>query len=586
MNFFDMRLLGFLGIKKTPPAPWKKYYKKTDINLNIQDENIYDLLHRNLENGKYYQKTAINYYGTKITYRELFDRIDEIEKKFLMLKVKKYDIVTIISANIPEALISIYALNKIGAVVNLLHPMLSTTEIKNALNSYHVKHLVVLDQVFLKIENVLDDTSVEKVIILSPSNSMKRINKILYNIINYKNSKIYLKNNDKYLSWQKFNNLTLKYQRKNNIVKKDDPALILQSGGTTGTAKGVILSNGNINALTISTTRACFDVNSSDVFLGIMPIFHGFGFAVSINDALSLGSEVVLIPTFKSKKFGELLKKFQPTFLVGVPTLFESLCMSKNMDDVSLYNLKYIISGGDSLNKEQIEKINNFLHEHGCRSNIIQGYGLTEAVAAASLDLKEISNPGTIGIPLPGIYINIFEPNTEKPVSYNSDGEICICGPTVMLGYFNNISETNKTLRYHRDGNIWLHTGDIGSMDKNGFITYKQRLKRMIISSGYNVYPNQIEEVILKHESVLSVSVVGIPHPYKIEVPKAYIVLKKGYHKNKKLLNSIKQLCENNLAYYAIPREFEFIDSLPKTILGKIDFKKLQNEGDSNEKKC
>ena len=581
MDFLDMRLLSFIGIKRIPDAPWKKYYKKEDMKYKIPDDNIYEYLSKSIKNGKYEDNIAINYFKNLITYKELLKRIDECALKFKKLGIKKYEIVTIISANIPEALISFYALNKIGAVVNLLHPLLSENEIKYALNLYKTKYLLALDITIPKINNILNDTNVFKVIILSPSNSMKKIKKFFYKIISY-NNRYHGNLDSKYMNWKQFlrieNNETLEPIKS----KRDDPALILQSGGSTGTPKGIVLSNGNINSATISALKAYPDLCNNDVILGIMPIFHGFGLEVSINDAFSVGAEVVLIPTFKSKKFDELLRKYKPTVLVGVPTLFEALTTNKNTDDLNLSNLKYVISGGDTLSKERVININNFLYDHGSRTNLIQGYGLTEAVAAVSVDLKGASHPGTIGIPWPGIYVKIFEPNTENPMPYNTDGEICVCGPTVMLGYYNNEAETNQALKFHKDGNIWLHTGDIGSMDTDGFITYKQRLKRMIISSGYNVYPSQIEEVLMQHESVLTVSVVGIPHPYKMEVPKAYIVLKKGHHKSDKLINELKELCKKNLAHYAIPKEFEFRSSLPKTIVGKVDFNELQKE---NERK-
>ena len=378
----------------------------------------------------------------------------------------------------------------------------------------------------------------------------------------------------------KENNIS--YHRK---VLKDDPALIFQSGGTTGTPKGIVLSNGNINASTIAALNAYPDLNKDDRILGIMPIFHRFGLEVSINDAFCCGAEVVLIPTFKADKFHELLIKYKPTVLVGVPTLFEALTTNEHMNKVDLSNLKYVIGGGDTLNKQRVEKINDFLHKHGSSTNMIQGYGLTEAVAAASVDLKDNSKPGTIGIPWPGIYIGIFKPNTDKQLDFDEDGEICICGPTVMLGYFNNEAETNLALRHHKDGNIWLHTGDIGSMDKDGFITYKQRLKRMIVTSGYNVYPSQIEEVLEKHEAVEAASVIGIPHPYKIEVPKAFIVLKKGYKLNEKLKEDLIKHCKKNLAKYSVPKDYEALDKLPKTIIGKVDFKKLKEQNEKEVEK-
>ena len=579
MDFLDMRLLSFIGIKKIPEAPWSKYYKKEDMKIKVPQDNIYNYLVKSIETGGYINKVAINYYNNLITYKDLLINIDECALKFKKIGIKKYEIVTIISANIPEALISFYALNKIGAVVNILHPLLSENEIKDALNLYKTKCLLALDVIIPKINNIINETKVANVIILSPSTSMKTFKKLIYKIVSY-NNRYHGFLDSKYITWKEF----IKTKNSNNLIfpksKQDDPALILQSGGSTGTPKGIVLSNGNINSATIAVKKCYPDLNSNDTILGIMPIFHGFGLEVSINDAFSVGAEVILIPTFKAKKFDELLRKYKPSVLVGVPTLFEALTTNKNTDDLNLSNLKYVISGGDTLSKKRVLKINEFLYNHGSRTNLIQGYGLTEAVAAVCVDLKGASRPGTIGIPWPGIYIKIFEPNTEKSVPYDEDGEICVCGPVVMLGYYNNEAETNQVLKFHRDGNIWLHTGDLGSMDKDGFITYKQRIKRMIITSGYNVYPSQIEEVLMKHPAVLTVSVVGIPHPYKQEVAKAYIVLKKGYFKSEKLINELKELCKKNLAYYAIPKEFEFMNSLPKTMVGKVDFNKLQEENE------
>ncbi len=585
MGIFDFRLLSFIGIKKTPKAPWSKYYKKTSMKIRLRDENIYDYMKRKMIKHHFENNIAINYFGTKITYKEFINKIDNCANKLLSIGIKKYDIVTILSANVPEALISFYALNKIGAVSNILHPLLSENEILEALNKYDTKCLIALDITLDKVNKILPKTKVKKVIVISPSNSMNILLKTLYNVKTFKTKyKIITNLSSKYMSWNKFIKIRDKDIYYDKTSLKDDPALILQSGGSTGTPKGIVLSNGNVNASTVAAINAYPDLCKDDRILGIMPIFHGFGLEVSINDAFCVGAEVVLIPTFKASEFHKLLIKHKPTVIVGVPTLFEALTTNKNMENVDLSNLKYVIAGGDTLSKKRVENINDFLHRHKAKTNMIQGYGLTEAVAAASVDLRDLSRPGTIGVPWPGIYIGIFEPNTDIELDYDTDGEICICGPTVMLGYYNNEAETNLTLKHHKDGNIWLHTGDIGSMDKDGFITYKQRLKRMIITSGYNVYPSQIEEVLMTHEAVLNVSVIGIPHPYKKEIPKAYIVLKKGYKKSEELKEELIKLCKKNLAVYSVPKEIEFIDSLPKTVVGKVDFNKLREKSIRLEK--
>lgn len=584
MGILDMKFFSLIGFKKKPNASWKKYYDKKDMNFDVPNISIYQYLKNKSLTNNYKDNIAIEYYGTKITYTEFYKNIDKVAKSFRSQGIRRGDVVTILSANTPEAVISFYALNKIGAVANMVHPLSAENEIKEALNRYSTVMLVAMDITYSKVKNIINDTEVYKTIIISAKDSMPTLMKIGYEVTQgYKVEKP--KKSEDFIYWKDFIKYGEKYSKDKvaEETKRDTPAVILHSGGTTGTPKGIVLSNGNFNAATIQSERALPDLNREDVILAIMPIFHGFGLSVSITDAFSVGAKVVLIPTFKASEFDRLLTKHKPSVLVGVPTLFEALTTNERMKDVNLSNLKYVIGGGDTLSKKRVETINKFLHEHGANTNFTQGFGMTEAVACVSFDLKFASRPGTVGIPWPGTYVQITKPGTDEPVSTGEDGEICICGPTVMLGYYNNEKETNEALHIHKDGNVWLHSGDIGSMDKDGFITYKQRLKRMIVTSGYNVYPSQIEEVIERHPAVMDSSVIGIPHPYKVEVAKAFIALKQGYRDTPKLRAEIEELCKKNLATYSIPKEYEFRKSLPKTMIGKVDFRKLQQE--NNEKR-
>lgn len=584
MSILDMKFFSLIGLNKKPKAIWQKYYNKKDMNFEVPNTSIYHYLKNKSLKYKYKNKIAIDYFGTKITYTNLYKNIAIVARSFRSLGIRKGDVVTILSANTPEALFSFYALNKIGAVANMIHPLSSENEIKDSLKRYATVMLIAMDITYNKIKNILEDTEVYKTIIISAKDSMPSLIKIGYMLTQgHKIEKP--KKNEDFLYWKDFLKFGIKYRKEkiSEITKRDTPALILHSGGSTGNPKGIVLSNGNFNAATIQSIRALPDIDSTDVVLAIMPIFHGFGLSVSISDAFAKGAKVVLIPTFKASEFDKLLTKYNPSVLIGVPTLFEALTTNERVTNVNLANLKYVISGGDTLNKIRVEKINKFLHEHGANTNLTQGYGMTEAVACISFDLKYASRPGTVGIPWPGTYVKITKPGTDEEVPIGTDGEICISGPTVMLGYYNNEKETNEALHIHKDGNVWLHSGDIGFMDKDGFITYKQRLKRMIVTSGYNVYPSQIEEILETHPAVVDSSVIGVPHPYKVEVGKAYIALKQGYKDTPKLREELLTLCQKNLATYAIPVYFEFRKSLPKTMIGKVDFRKLQQE--NNEKR-
>lgn len=584
MSIFDMKLFRFLGFKKKPKAPWKKYYSKDEMDLKVPDISLYQHFKNNM--SKYPNRIAISYYGVDITFYEFNKKIVEASKAFLNYGIRKGDVVTICMPNTPEALIAVFALNKIGAISNMVHPLSSENEIKNTIVETGSVMVLLIDVDYSKVKDSIEDTDVYKIIWVRASNSMPALMKFGYAITAGRKTKL-PKKNKKYISWNEFLKAGSNYNNKNHNleISKNDPAIMLHSGGSTGTPKSIVLSNGNFITLA-EQGRIFFDeLKVGDSCLTIMPIFHGFGLGVCVYAPLCLGIKVILVPQFKPAEFDKLLNKYNPEFVAGVPTLFEALLKipEERKKKLNLNKLKYIIAGGDSLKPSLEKSIDEFLHEHGANTRIIQGYGMSESLAAVSVELKNVYRKRSIGIPLPGCYMGIFSPD-DKEVQVGVEGEICITGPNVMLGYYNNEKETNVALHIHDDGNVWLHSGDIGVMDKDGFITYTSRLKRMIVSSGYNIYPSQIESLLEAHESVLLCSVVGVPHPYKVEVPKVYIALKKDYRKSDKLIEEYKEICKKNLPKYAIPHEFEFRESLPKTMIGKVDFRKLQQE--NNEKRA
>lgn len=573
MSIFNMKFFRFLGFKKKPNAPWSKYYSKEDMDLNIPNMSLYEYFMDNTK--KCGNLNAIDYYGTKITYKELKQKINQAAEAMLYYGVRKGDVVTICMPNTPESIIAFLAVNKIGAIANMVHPLSSENEIKHTLKETESVLLILIDMDYKKVKHIIKDTHVTKTVIVKASNSMPFLMTIGYQLKFGRKIELPSKSNKDYILWNDFTKKIDLSKKYTYVGTKNAPAVMIHSGGTTGTPKGIVLSNGNFMAL-VEQAKVVFDeLEKGDKCLSIMPVFHGFGLGVCIYTPLCLGAECIVIPKFNANEFGELLNKHHPEFVIGVPTLFEAMIKTEKIDNLNY--LKYVIAGGDTLKISLEEKINNFMHHNGANTRIIQGYGMSESLAAVALEPKHIDKKHSIGIPFPGCYMGIFDTN-DKEVKSGEEGEICISGPNVMLGYYNNEKETNLALHIHDDGNVWLHSGDLGKMDEDGFITYTSRLKRLIVSSGYNVYPAQIETLLESHEAVMACSVIGVPHPYKIEVPKAFIVLNPGYKKTDELEEELRELCKKNLAKYALPASYEYRKSLPRTLVGKVDFKKLQQE--------
>lgn len=551
----------------------EKYYPMLYSHLEYPNKMIYEHFFDSSKEHPNY--IAYEYFGKEVTYQKFIEQIEECAKALKSIGTNENDVVTICTPNMPEAIIMFYAINMIGAIANIIHPLSSENEILYALNISNSSKIITIDVSVQKIVNVLEETKLTDIIVCSPSENMKFDKRFLYWLS--KGRKQELPECDLIITWSEFLSLGQGYSG-NYIVKKDknDPAVILYSGGSSGKPKGILLSNLNFNALAMQAKEIVMP-KPKEVILCIMPIFHGFGLGVCLHATLCDGMKCVLIPSFNYKTFRKLIKKYHPNFLVGVPTLFEGLLSSKFKKD-ELSCITNIISGGDTMSPDLKSRIDDFLSRHGSSAKVRVGYGLTECTAATCLTIPTEMRDHCIGIPFPDIECKIVKVGTHSEVLPNVDGEICFSGPTVMIGYINDTKETMQTLRKHDDGKIWLHTGDIGYKDNEGMVFFRQRLKRIIISSGYNLYPSYIESIIDKHPAVNASVVIGIDHPYKVQVAKAFIVLNEGYKPNNETLNSIKAFCEKSIAKYSLPYEYEFRDNIPKTKIGKVDFSELEKE--------
>lgn len=565
-----------LNKKNNIKTPWLKYYKEgVPAHLNYPKGTMVGYFLEAV--ARYPENIAIEYYGRTYTYRAFYEMIRDTAKSLKSQGVKEGDTIAICMPNTPEAILMFYAANMVGALVSLIHPLSAEKEIQNYVNGSGATFLLSLDLVYDKVHNIVDNTCIKKIVIASAGDSLKTIKKFLYKFKNRGTvPKIELTND--IMTWNEFINYGYDYQGEIACLKgANDPAVILYSGGTSGDPKGILLTNMNFNALALSCHKMIEQSGEGESILAILPIFHGFGLGVCIHTTLGCGMRVVLVPNFNPKDFGKLLHKHKISIVCGVPSLFESLTKT-SMGKNDLSKLKSAISGGDFMSKDLKNKVDTYFREHGSNAEIRVGYGLTEASAAICVTPTGKYRESSIGVPFPDTYIKVVRVGTHDEVPYGEDGEICISGPTVMMGYLNNLEETIQTLQIHEDGRTWLHTGDVGSMDKDGFVYFKQRVKRIIISNGYNLYPSYIETIINSHPDVFTSTVIGIPHPKKVQVAKAYIVLKDGVKPSKDVEKSIRLHCEKNLARYSLPAVYEFRESLPKTLVGKVAYRELEKE--------
>ncbi len=563
--------------------PWLKYYEEENIanSMEYPDCSMVDMIMQSAE--KWPDNVAYSYYGHKVTYKNFVKKIEKAARALKNYGVKEGDRVTICMPNTPEGITMVYAVNMVGAVCNMVHPLSSEKELEYYIKVAESKYVLVIDAVFDKIYRLRDTAQLERIIVVRPSDGLGFLKKKLYNTLHVK--KVRLPANDsRVVLWEDFIANSYFYQGNYHEERgANDPAVIMYSGGTTGAPKAVLLSNLNINAESMCDAAMIRQIVPGATVLSILPLFHCFGLGVCIHTPLCKGMGCILIPAFSHKQFAEIIRKNEPNFIVGVPTLFEALINTKLKPD-DLKSVTAVICGGDALNQTLRDKVNNYLDAHGSNAKIRVGYGLTEGSGAVCLSPENTFADGIIGVPFPDMDFKIVKNGTFKALKNGEEGEICLSGPLVMMGYLGDEAETAQTIRLHDDGKIWLHTGDLGKLGDDGLIYFAQRLKRMIISSGYNIYPTHLESIINSHEAVLTSIVIGIDHPYKGQVPKAFIVLKPGYKPGKRLEREIRELLERNVPIYVLPTAYEFRDKLPQTLIGKVAFKKLEKEEQDKKK--
>ncbi len=560
----------------TAKTPWKDHLGEVPFHLDYFEGSMFDAVAAIAE--KYPNNVAFDFMGRSTTYKTLVKEIEQCAKALKTIGVREGDRVTIAMPNCPQAIQMFYAVNLVGGICNMIHPLSAEKEIEFYLNASESVTAITLDQFYNKFENIRHNTKVVNIIIASIKDELSKPVKAGYMLTEGRKVKK-IPDDAPVIRWKDFLHLSCHCFYNYKVERKgSDPAVILYSGGTTGTTKGILLSNKNFNALGQQVIAANPMFRVGDKMLAAMPLFHGFGLGVCVHTMLSQGGRCILIPRFTAETYAKQIVKYKCNFIAGVPTLYEALLRLPSMENADLSSLKGVFSGGDSLSIELKKKFDKFLYDHNAKIQIREGFGTTECVTASCLTPPHMAKEGSIGLPFPDTYYKIVEPGTDKEVPYGTEGEILIAGPTVMMEYIGHPEETAQTLRKHDDGLTWIYTGDLGTMDNEGFIYFRGRAKRMIITSGYNVYPGQLENIIDAHEFVHMSCVIGVPDPYKMQKVKAFVMLKPGIPANDDTKEAILAYCRKNIAKYAMPYDIEFRAELPKTLVGKVAYRKLEEE--------
>ena len=561
----------------TAKAPWKEHLGDVPFTLDYFQGSMFEAVANIAE--KYPDNVAFDFYGKATTYKELIREIETCAKALKTIGVREGDRVTIALPNCPQAIQVFYAVNLVGGICNMIHPLSAEKEIEFYLNESRSVTAITLDQFYGKFENIRKNTGVTNIVIASVKDELSKPLKAGTMIMDSINKVQKIPDDAPVIRWKDFLKLSRHCFYNYKVERKgSDPAVILYSGGTTGTTKGILLSNLNFNALGQQVIAANPMFRVGDKMLAAMPLFHGFGLGVCVHTMLSQGGRCILIPRFTAEDYAKKVVKCKCNFIAGVPTLYEALLRLPYMKNADLSSLKGVFSGGDSLSVELKKKFDKFLYDHNSKVQIREGFGTTECVTASCLTPPHMAKEGSIGLPFPDTYYKIVEPGTDKELPYGEDGEILIAGPTVMMEYINHPQETAQTLRRHADGLTWIYTGDLGVMDSEGFIYFRGRAKRMIITSGYNVYPGQIENILDANELIHMSCVIGVPDSYKMQKVKAFVMLKPGVPENDDTKELILAYCRKHIAKYAMPYDIEFRKELPKTLVGKVAYRVLEEE--------
>lgn len=557
----------------TDSLPWLRFYGSVPPTLEYPTSSLYQVVMNSVRRVP--DAIAYEFLGYQSTYREFGEAIGQCAAALAALGLRQGDRITISMPTSPQGVIAFYAAIRLGAIPSMIHPLSTGPEIEFYLKVSHSRFALTLDAFYGRFNEVRDRTPLETLILARIPDYLSPLKRLGFWLT--RGRKIPPVPRDARVYW--WSDLMLRDYPEAPVASVDSNSMaaILYSGGTTGSPKGIMLSHRNFISEGMQVA-AWGSLRESDRVLAVLPIFHGFGLSALVNAALMGGAQAIMVPLFSAEAVAKLMRTHRPTIIAGVPTLFDALSRDPSLKRADLSSIRAAFSGADTLPRPVKERFEALVQQQGGRVRLLEGYGLTEAVTAIMATPLDSYREGSVGVPFPDILAKVCRPGAEEEVPIGEEGEICVSGPPVMLGYLDEPEATSETLRTHRDGRVWLHTGDLGRMDQDGFFYFVTRLKRMIKSSGFNVYPAQVEAVLYQHPAVLEACVIGVPDPSQGERVKAVVVLRDPSARSQSMVEELIAHCQKQLIKWSCPREVEFRSDLPRTRIGKIDFKTLVDE--------
>ena len=563
----DKKLTGYPSIDK----PWLKYYSEEAIHAPLPEGSMYDYM--TACNAGRLDEPALNYFGRKITYRELVHEIDYAANAFSKAGIQSGSIVAAFVLNTPECIASIYALNRLGAVIDLQYVNLSPKEVLANLQATHTQFILTADSFLSLIEGALElgnlGDSVQ-VIVAPVARSLPPLKQLFFPKP---------KKRSKVKNILHFEDICRSDDCQNGfpIGKADAPALIVHTSGTTGVPKGVLLSSRNVNAIAVEYKNSLQILRAGDTILNIAPPFVAFGICLAIHAPLCLGLQVCLSPSPDPETNGKTFAFYKPTYFLGGPAHIRNIIQVQKKKRLNLSFVQTIGYGGESISNADAEQYVSFFRSNGAAiSHLTPGYGMTEFGGTVVLTGSTVWREGSVGVPFSLANVKIVDPDSCDELPYGSTGEIWMTSPSMMLGYYQNPDEDSKVMVTDKDGTRWLRTGDLGEIDRDGFLFLRGRIKRIYLAKGrdnsvYKMFPDYIERVIRECSPDSACAVVTRSDDGIFYIPVAFIV------GEKETIVKIRQHCESHLPEYMVPSEIRSIDHIPSTATGKADYHLLES---------